>query len=372
MKVVLVANTDWYLYNFRLPLARRLAARGDEVVLASPPGPWSARFAGEGLRWRPVALARRSVNPLLELRAILSLRRIYREERPGLVHHFTLKCAIHGSLAARLAGVPAVVNALTGMGTVFASPAPAMRFLRPLVRFLLRLALARGVTIFQNPEDRDEFVREGLVDAAQARVVLGSGVDVDRFRPRATPAGAPPCVILVARLLREKGIETFVEAARRVRARRPEARFLAVGEGDPGNPASIEAAQVEAWRREGNVEFPGHREDVAELLREADVFVLPTFYREGVPRSLIEAAASGLPLVASDVRGCREVVEEGGNGFLVAPKDAHALAAAIERILGDGALRARMAARSRAIACERFAESAVLERTLEAYGEATA
>ena len=326
MKILLAANTDWYLFNFRLPLARRLRDRGDEVVVVSPPGPYVARLEAEGLRWRPMRIERRSMNPVRELGTLASLYRIYREERPQLVHHFTPKCAIYGSIAARLARVPGIVNAVTGMGTVFSGDTAALRLARPVVRLLYRIAFSRGHIVFQNPEDCDDFVATHLADAGRARVIPGSGVDVERFVPGDAARNGEVRVLFVARLVADKGVEQFVEAAQRVRAVDPRVRFAVVGDVDPGNPLSIAPSRIEEWKRQGGVEFLGHREDVAQLMRNAHIFVLPTYYREGVPRSLIEAAASGLPLIASGVRGCTSVVIPDVNGVLVPPRNVEALA----------------------------------------------
>ncbi|MCC7071724.1 MAG: glycosyltransferase family 4 protein [Deltaproteobacteria bacterium] len=368
-KVLFFANTDWYLYNFRLPLARALRERGHEVVLVCPPGRYAERLQAAGFRWVPFQLTRDGVNPVGELVTLLRLVALYRRERPQLVHHFTIKCVLYGGFAARLTGCTAVVAAITGIGHVFTSSSLRARVVRVIVSAAYRMVLGRHV-IFQNADDLQEFVVRGLVSEDRCTLIGGSGIDIARFAPAPRTPG-PPCVLMVARLLAEKGVAQFVEAARIVRAAVPQCRFLLAGDRDPGNPSSITGEQVSSWQSEGQVELLGHVEDVLPLLHAADLAVLPSV-REGTPRSLLEAAACGLALVATDVPGCREVVKDGDNGLLVPVGDAAALAAAIRTLLEDPARRARMGARSRALACERFSEASVIERTVAVYQRALA
>lgn len=369
-RIVLFANTDWYLYNFRRSLALALRDAGHDVLLVSPPGEYGERLRALGLRWEPVPMHRRSLNPLRELGLLWHLWRVFRRERPALVHGFTIKCAVYGALAARLAGVPARVAAVAGMGYVFTSDALRARALRPLVRALLRAALDGTASrlILQNPDDVALFARARLVDPARIRLIPGSGVDLRRFSPRADDAAAgsgPPRVLLASRLLWDKGIAEYVDAARALGGR---VHCLLAGTPDPGNPASIEAARVRAWHDEGVIEWLGHVEDMPALLASVDIAVLPS-YREGLPRSLIEAAACALPLVTTDVPGCREVVTDGVDGLLVPVRDASALAAAIGRLVDDPALARRLGAAARAKALREFDERQVVARTLQVYAE---
>lgn len=369
-KVALVAHWDWVLYHFRLPLARRLRDRGLTVDLVSPPGPYVARLKGEGFPWHRWPVSRRGLNPAAEALAVSRLATLYRRERFDVVHHFTIKPVIYGSLAARVAGIAHVFNTFTGLGFVF-SDGLTPTALRALVRPLLRRALrgAGVVTVFQNPADRDRLVQSGLVQPQQCRVIVSTGVDLDRFAPPAVVDGDVPVVILAARLLWDKGIGEFVHAARALRARAVAARFLVAGAPDPGNPRAIPREQIARWASEGPVEFLGLREDMPELLRRAQVAVLPS-YHEGVPRFLLEAAATGLALVGTDIPGCRMAIDPGVNGFLVPPRDGEALADALERLLRDPDLRHRMGRASRAIAVERFDERAVLDAYERLYSEA--
>jgi glycosyltransferase involved in cell wall biosynthesis len=372
MKIVLFANTDWYLYNFRRSLAVALKELGHELLLLSPPGPHGERLRALGLRWEPVDMARRSLNPLREAWLVWHLARRLRREGPDVVHGFTIKCAVYGALAARLAGVRGRVASVAGLGYVFISDSPKARLLRPIVRMLLRMALdgRDARLILQNPDDVALFTQAGLCDPARVRLIEGSGVDCSRFAPPAwrPEAGAPLRVLLPARLLWDKGIAELVDAARLLRGEGRTVRIQLAGEPDPGNPATVPEARVRGWVAEGLVEWLGHVDDMPALFAAVDVVVLPS-YREGLPKGLIEAAACERALVATDVPGCREVVSHERDGLLVPARDGAALARAIARLDDDPALRQRLGAAARTKALERFDEQGVITRTLAVYGE---
>ena len=375
MKIILFANTEWYLFNFRLSLAKALQAQGHEVLLISPPGEYGARLQAQGFRWEALPMDRKSLNPLQELRLLAYLCRLYRREQPALAHHFTIKCVVYGSIAALVARVPARVNAVAGMGYVFTNQALKARLLRPVVRGLMWLVLnGRGARlILQNNDDMAAFAKAGLVRPELTRLVMGSGVDLERFTPRAQPVqvgqdAQPTRVVLAARLLWDKGIAEYVEAARQLKAQGLPIRFLLAGAPDPGNPAAIPQATLDGWQAEGLIELLGQVSDMAALFATADMVVLPS-YREGLPKSLIEAAACALPLVTTDVPGCREVVTHEVDGLLVPVKDAKALASAIERLHLDPVLARQLGLAARARALREFDEKIVISKTLAVYGE---
>lgn len=371
MKLVLFANTEWYLWNFRRSLALALRDAGHEVLLISPDGPYGEKLRALGLRWQPLPMDRRSLNPLREARLLWHLVRLFRRERVELVHGFTIKSAVYGSLAARLAGVPGRVNAVAGMGYVFISDSLKARVLRPIVRVLLKLALdgRNARLILQNPDDVALFEQARLVDAAHVRLIPGSGVDCSRFLPDGDrETGGRLRVLLPARLLWDKGLAEYVRAARLLRAEGRPIDFLLAGDPDPGNPAAVPEAEVREWVGQGLVQWLGHVEDMPALLRSVEIVALPS-YREGLPKGLIEAAASGCALVTTDVPGCREVVTHEVDGLRVPVRDGNALARAIARLQQDPALRTRLAEAGRRKALERFDERIVLQDTLAVYRE---
>ena len=371
MKIVLFANTEWYLYNFRRSLALALRDAGHDVLLLSPDGPYGEKLRSLGLRWHPLPMDRRSLNPLREGLLFVHLWRLLRREQPEVVHSFTIKSAVYGSLAARLAGVPARVNAVAGMGYVFISDSLNARVLRPLVRTSLKLALGgrNARLVLQNPDDVALFARAGLVDESQVRMIPGSGVDCSRFLPDPNrQVELRLRVLLPARLLWDKGLAEYVQAARVMHSQGRPIDFLLAGDPDPGNPAAVPEANVREWVMQGLVQWLGHVDDMPGLLRSVDIVALPS-YREGLPKGLIEAAASGCALVTTDVPGCREVVTHNVDGLLVPVRDGKALAQAIARLQDKPALRARLADAGRRKALAQFDERIVVRETMAVYRE---
>ena len=372
-KLVLFANTDWYLYNFRLSLIRRIRDTGYDLLLISPPGEFGERLKAMGFRWQPLPMDRRSLNPFKEARLLVHLVRLLRRERADLVHGFTIKAAVYGGLAGRLAGLRGRVGAVAGLGWVFNSEALKARMLRPLVRVLLRLSLGgpRSRLILQNPDDVALFHRRRMVRDAHVRLIKGSGVDMTRFTPPdvARKADEPLRVLLAARLLWDKGLEEYVEASRLLKAEGRTVRFLLAGQTDPGNPAAASEAVVRGWADAKLIEWLGHVEDMPALIRRAHVVILPSRYGEGLPKVLIEAAGCARPLIATDQPGCREVVTDGVEGFLIQGHDAAALACAVALFDDHPDLAARMGEAARRKAFAEFDHEIVMAKTLAVYDE---
>lgn len=366
-KLLYLVSVDWYFCSDALTLARAARDAGFDVVVATCVQDHGERIAKEGFRLVPIKLRRRTQPPWREAAAIWEIIWLYRRERPDLVHHLALKPMLYGGLAAAVTGVPAVVNALTGMGYVFVSRDWRARALRPMIRMCLRLLLDRRGSrlILQNPDDMRFLVDAGVIAPDRVRLIRGSGVNIDHFAPAPEPAG-PPVAVLVARMLWDKGVGEAVEAARLLKARGSPVRIVLAGDPDPENPASIPEAQLRRWEAEGIVEWRGHVDDVAALLRQSHIAVLPS-YREGLPKSLLEAAASARPIVASDVPGCREIARHGENGLLVPVRESASLADAIERLARDSKLRHRMGRRGREIVLECFSEVKVVGQTIALY-----
>ena len=373
-KLLFFVTEDWYFWSHRLPPARAALRQGYEVVVATRVNQHADRIRAEGFSLAPIGLNRRGRNPFAELRAIAEMTRIYRRERPDIVHHVAIKPVVYGSIAARLAGVPAVVNALPGLGYAFVSPSASARLVRTVIVRAFRWTLNAGnsLLIVQNPDDRAALLAERAIAPERVRLIRGSGVDIGRFAQSAEPAG-PPVVMLASRLLWYKGVGEFVEAARILKARSRnvnwEARFVIVGDSDNHNPAAIPRQQLTQWQDSGVIEWWGRRDDMPQVLAEANLVCLPSTYGEGVPKVLLEAAACGRAIVATDAPGCREVVQHGVNGLLVPPRDPQALAEAIESLLGDPARRAAMGAQGRRLVEEEFTEDLVARQTLDVYKE---
>jgi len=366
LKVALFANTEWYLFNFRLPLAKALVKAGHEVVLISPPGPYGEKLAAAGFRWIAFPLNRAGTNPFGELGTLLRLISLYRKERFDLVHHFTIKCVIYGGIAARLSSAMSVA-AITGLGHVFTTYSLKNRLLGHVLRPLYRSALGQARVIFQNPDDMSTFLALGLVAEHQCHLIRGSGVNTQRFAPlEITKQNEPGYVLFVGRLLREKGIFEFIDAARMLAQRLPQTRFVVAGTGYDGNPSSVSPAQLLQWQSIPNVTFLGHVDDMLPLYHGAAMAVLPS-YREGTPRSLLEAAACALPLIAADASGSREVCRQAEIGLLVPLRDSNALAEAIFKLAQDSKLRAAYGRSARRMAVEEFDESIVISSTIEVY-----
>lgn len=364
MKIAISATTSWNLYNSRLNLARALVNLGHEVILLSPRDEFTEFLLAEQFRWVNLAVRPRSKNPLYELAAILSLVRFYRAEQPDVANHFTPKGVIYGSLAAKISGVKRIVNTITGLGSVFSNE--RSRWLQWLITLLYRIALTNTTTIFQNPDDQKLFEQRGLVKSPNSLLVPGSGIDVQKFAETPEPTG-DPVVILPSRFVEEKGIRYFVEASRLLKERRVAARFVLVGRPEDDQPTAINSTEITQWMNEGVVEWWGWHNNMEQIYPLAHIVCLPTYYMEGIPKSLIEAAACGRALVATDVPGCREIVHNGENGLLVPPKNARALADAIEKLVNDADLRKQMGAKSRQLAVDEFSKEKVIAAYLKVY-----
>jgi len=366
-RVLIVANVSWFLVSHRLPLALGARDAGDDVHVAASPDDTSRVLADAGIPFHPIPLHRGATGMGRDIATIRALARLYRALRPALAHHVTLKPVLFGGIAARLAGVPHVVSAVAGMGSLFLAEGPAARARAGMVRRLLRVATGRPGDwfIFQNDADRAEFAAHGIGRPGNAVLIAGSGVDLDCFRPSPEPSGVS-LVVLPARMLGDKGVREFVAAARALRARGVQARFALVGGEDPDNPSALGRAELDALVAEGAVEWWGHRADMPAVYRECHVVCLPS-YREGMPKALLEAAACGRPIVTTDVPGCRDCVEPGVSGLLVPARDPGALADALASLIAEPSLRASMGRAGRARAEREFGVEAVVRETLALY-----
>lgn len=361
-RLLFVVTEDWYFCSHRLDLARAAAAAGYDVHVATRVTRHGERIRSAGLTLHPLELGRRVGNPLGEIASLVGLMS---RVRPAILHNVALKPAVFGSLAARLAGNPRVVNAVSGLGYVFINKGGVAALLRPLMIAAMRFLFggAGRHVIVQNADDKRFF--DGLVSPGQVHLVRGAGIDVDRFVPMPELPGVP-IAAAVARLLWDKGIGELVEAARILKERGVPLRIALVGRPDPDNPRTVPEETVRGWVAEGLVEWWGHRDDIVDVWRQAVIAVLPS-YREGFPKALLEAAACGRPLVTTDVPGCNELVRHDDNGILVPVREARPLADALARLAADPGLRAGLGSRARQRAVEEFSSDTVIAAQLALY-----
>ena len=367
--LVFAITEDWYFWSHRRSVAAAALEAGWRVTLASRFSDHRDRIEAMGVETADLPVRRTGRNPVGEAAAVAALARLYRRLRPDVVHHVAIKPVLYGSWAARLAGVPRVVNAISGLGYAFTGAGPEARAYRVFATAAYRSALRRRGTrtIFQNDDDRSYFVDAGLVRPEDTVLIRGSGVDVEAFRPGPEPDG-PFTALYAGRMLWSKGVADLVEAVPWLRSDGHDVRVVLVGHSDAANPEAIPPATIRGWESEGLAEWWGRRDDMPSVLAEAHVVVLGS-EREGVPKVLLEAAGAGKPIVTTDVPGCREVVEDGKNGFLVPVHDPPALASALGRLASDASLRARMGAASREKALAEFSERQVARETLAVYDE---
>jgi glycosyltransferase involved in cell wall biosynthesis len=367
-RIFYVVNSFEYFMAHRMSLAEAMTAAGCEVHIVAPHSPNMTHMKSKGITCHVVRMNRRSINIFRELLAFMDIFRVYAKYRPKLVHHITSKPVLYGGIAARLLGIPAVVGSISGLGYVFMSNSAKARMLRYLVMPGYKIALhhENSRAIFENTDDLEIFERNGLIEEHQSIVIKGVGVDLAEYAAHDEEKNKVSVVVLASRMLWDKGIGEFVEAAQSLKLEGVQARFILVGNVDPDNPSAISVQQLKNWSAEGNVEWWGLRNDMPEVLRQANLVCLPS-YREGVPRVLLEAAACGRAVVTTDVPGCREVVRHGENGFLVPARDAGALAAAIRSLVADPVLRQHMGRRGREIAVTEFSVEKVVMETLAIY-----
>ncbi len=370
-KILFVVTEDWYFYSHRLPLAIAAKEAGHDVSVATRLAGSRKSISDAGIRTIPLRFMKRSsLNVFRELASFVELFLLLRRERPDLIHLVALKPVIYGSLAASLAGIYPRVNALAGLGFVFSSKKNLARFLKPILIRMFRFIFndTHSKLILQN---RDDFsLMTELVGVKYDRVYLirGAGVNLDQYSPTKLPSGVP-IIMLASRMLWDKGVGEFVNAAKILKRQGISARFVLIGDSDPENPTSISGRQLKKWNDSGVIEWWGYRSNMAELLSQARVVCLPTYYGEGVPKVLIEAMACGRPIVTTDMPGCRDLVRSGRNGMLVKPKDSVELAASLMTLILNKSACQKMGIEGRKIIEKEFSLGQVIEETMAVYRE---
>ena len=367
-KILFVVAEDWYFWSHRRPIAAAALQNGYDVYVATRVGDCGEKIIGAGFRLIPLRLNRSSYSLFYELRTVRQLRSIYRQVKPDIVHHIALKPVLYGSMAALGERRTQVINAFAGLGYLVSSPTFKARALKRVLWTMFRFLLNRpnSFLLLQNREDRDLLVADVGVLPEKTTIIRGSGVDIHEFQATAELPGVP-IVLLSSRMLWIKGISDFVDAAKLLRARGVNARFVLAGDTDLGSPGAIPREKLQEWQNAGSVEWWGHQQSMPQMLQQATLVCLPSHGGEGVPKALIEAAASERAIVATDVPGCRDIVRHGINGLLVATKNPAALADAIATLLNNASLRAEMGRRGRKIAVNEFSEEKVIQQTLALY-----
>lgn len=368
--ILIVVNTPEFFLSHRLPLAVAAKGRGYDVHVATADGRDIETIKAQGFVHHIVPFTRSGQNPARELSTLLSLVSLFRRIKPSLVHLITIKPVLYGGIAARVSNVKSVVSAVSGLGTVFLAESVAARFRRWLVTRLYRAAFKQNrlAVIFQNPDDRDFFYRQRVVNSEQVRMIRGSGVDLTAYPYVSEPQGKP-IVVMAARLLKDKGVLEFVEAAKALKVRGVKVEMRLIGSPDSGNPNSVTQQQMDCWANDSCVSLLGYRNDIAEQYSAANIVCLPSYYGEGLPKSLVEAAACGRAVITTDHPGCRDAIVPDTTGLLVPVKDTASLADAIQRLIEDSVLRNQMGKAGRELAEEVFAIEKIVEQHMDIYRE---
>ena len=366
-KILFFITEDWFFCSHFINRAIEAQRQGYEVTVVTHVQNHGDKIISYGLKLIPISLVRRAMNPLKELQIIWKLIRIYKLVKPDIVHNIALKPIFYGTIVAFITRVPFIINAPVGMGYVFSSEKWQAKFLRSLVVCAYRLLLnpINSCVIFENPDDQQMMTNTGIVFPDRSTLIRGAGVDLKLFLPKSETVG-DQIVILASRMLWDKGVGEFVEAAKILKKDGIACRMVLVGNPDPENPASIPEEILNGWHSDGIVEWWEHREDIPEVFAQSNIVVLPS-YREGLPKVLLEAASCGRAIVATDVPGCREIVRHDENGLLVPPHDSKSLADAIKKLIENPEIRARMGARGREIVEAEFSEEIVVRRTMKLY-----
>lgn len=368
-KILYVDNRVKYVLSHRIPWLEAAREAGFDVHVTTLTAGDGSRIEDAGFPYHSISEHRRSNNPLHEVQLIARLYALYQKLRPEIIHHITLRSILYGSLASIPLRETWIFNGVTGLGYLFSAEDLKIRVLRISVLWALRLLTRDNHTyLFQNPDDERLFQEHGVAEPTSSVVIRGSGVDMEHFDQRPEQEG-PPVVLFPARMLWHKGVQEFVEAARIIRSNGGKARFVLVGDTDSDNPGSVSASQLEEWEAEGVVEWWGYQESMSDVFAQSHVVCLPSKYREGVPKALIEAASSGRPIVTTDMPGCREIVQDEENGYLVPPGKPEATAEAIARLVHDANSRAEMGRKGRELVQEEFSIDQVVKRTIQVYKE---
>ena len=366
-RVLFVITEDWFFHSHFLDRAKYIAASGGTVGVATRFSIHEDELKGLGFELFPINFSRRGLNPISEFLTALKIRKIVRRFKPDIAHNVALKPVVTGTFGELLGRQGVVINALVGMGYIFTSNDTRASVVKPILsRILKSLLRSKPVhVVIENPDDLNSLVDDGFVRQSQISLIRGAGVDLNAF-PFHPEVVGPVVVTLVSRILRDKGVLEFIDAASQLQTRVPEVVFQIVGEPDLGNPSAIPQSEIDSWKSLSNVKYLGRRSDIAHILKGSHIVCLPS-YREGLPKSLLEALSSGRPIITTDVAGCREVCDDGVNGILVPARDSIALSNAIEKLAINPELRQTMGRAGRVRAESEFSNEIVCAQTLDLY-----
>lgn len=371
-RLLYLVNVDWFFLSHRLPIALAAKEAGYDVWVAAADTGFGHKIREQGLKFIPLPMHRSATGLWSEISVLLFIFGLYRKIKPALAHHVTIKPVIYGSLVARFFRSVSVVNAVTGMGFVFSGDDKASLLKRlALTAYRIAFGQRKLKVIFQNESDRATFVQHKLVKPEKTTLIRGSGVDCNVFKPKDQQTALPehPVILLASRMIRDKGIAEFAQAAGIVKKQLPGVRFVLAGMIDDSNPNAIPKDQLQEWQSAGLLAWLGHRDDMLELISQASIIALPTYYPEGVPKFLIEAAASGKPIITTNRPGCNDIVKHEINGLLIPERDSEALAGAVIHLLNNPDIMHQMGQAGRKLVLEEFDVKIVIAKTLALYEE---
>ena len=383
MKISIISNTDFFIWKYREGLLKSLKGKGHDVFAISPEGDYVRLIESLGVVHIPIIVKSKGMNPLKDLKILLDLYKIFRREKFDLIHTFTIKPNIYGTIAGRLAGIPVIVCSVEGLGYVFSEVQNHLKMaaVKIIASLLYKIAFRYSSRVlFLNQDDSEYFVSGRLIDSGKTQIIKSCGVNLSEYSTSAVNSvtisglkkellveGNKVVITMVSRLMWEKGVREFIEAAKILKGKYPEAFFLLVGGIDKENPSAISENYLREAEYNGYIKWLGHRDDVANILSISDIVTLPSYYREGVPKVILEAMAMGKPIVTTSNVGCKDTVEEGKNGFLVPVKDPVALAESIERLIKNKSMRINFGKHSRQLAEREFDENIVIDKTIDIY-----
>jgi len=367
-KICYLVTEDWYFLSHRLQLAKAAQRNGYNVYVITRINKGKKLIESEGMQLIPINMNRHGKNIFKEILSIIHIVKIYKSIKPDIIHHIALKPTLYGTIASIFLKDPKVVNTVAGLGYIFKSRSLGDRLLGTIIKYTLKISVyfKSPEFITQNPEDRDFLIRNNITKKNSIHLVRGSGVEPGLYKP-AKNHRKIPTILFASRLLWSKGIKEYVSSAEIIRNKNIPSVFLLAGEPDPENPDSVSILQLDEWNDSGFISYIGQQKDMPELLSGIDIVCLPTYYGEGVPKILIEAASCAIPLIATDIAGCREIVEHGKNGYLVPVRDTAAIATMIETLLLDAGLRKKMGSEGRRIVKEGFSMDIVNTKTINIY-----